>query len=283
MLQEEIKREDQRIFWREFLQPRRIILHVLYLCITLGIWSISFPFLGSLLVSLAAHLGFSEAAARRKRFKTKRFAELWNGCRDRYYDFRDGISKLQKAGIVDMEGLPSRIEEISVTLYNALRRADLLLVDIDASEGKNRFQPGAPMFPPTDPQTQALYQLAEKSRGDYRNSYNELVAGIQRTEAQATVFIHTLDVLRVKMHSYRLIGKNPSLNSHDFMSALAEAKVTLQSIDTALDELDLSVYPKSIAVVQQPPSLRAEIIEMQEVSNHTVNEATPNQEDSSAS
>lgn len=227
--------------------------------VSVGITNASYLSLIPLLIGIAAHIGFSESSARKKRFKTERFASLWNGCRDRFFDFKSGVSKLEKAGVVTFEDLPSNIEKLSMNLYNALRRADLMYVEIEEVEGKRRFQPGIPMTPPVDAQTQALYQQAERTIGEYRNSYNELIAGIQRTEAQATVFIHTLDVLRVKMHGYRLIGKAPSLGSQEFLSALAEAKVTLQSIDTALDELDLSVYPTTISVV--PPAINQQIHE----------------------
>lgn len=250
MLSEEIKREDRKIFFREFFQLRRLILIAIWIGSSVGVTAASFWAIVPILIGMAAHVGFSEAAARKKRFLTARFAELWNGCRDRFFDFKAGVQKLEKAGVVTFEDLPINIERLSMNLYNALRRADLMYVEIEEVEGKHRFQPGVPMVPPADAQTQALYQQAERTIGEYRNSYNELIAGIQRTEAQAAVFIHTLDVLRVKMHGYRLIGKSPSLGSQEFLSALAEAKVTLQSIDTALDELDLSVYPTTISVVQ---------------------------------
>jgi hypothetical protein len=261
MLSEEIKREDRKIFFREFFQLRRLILMGIWIGFSLGVTNTSFVALAPLLAGFAAHIGFSESAARRKRFKTERFALLWNGCRDRFFDFKSGVKKLDRAGVVTFEDLPSSIEKLSMNLYNALRRADLMFVEIEEVEGKSRFQPGVPMVPPVDAQTQALYQQAERTIGEYKNSYNELIAGIQRTEAQATVFIHTLDVLRVKMHGYRLIGKDPSLGSQELLSALAEAKVTLQSIDTALDELDLSVYPTTISVV--PHSIPEQTAPMQ--------------------
>ncbi|MEI8282072.1 MAG: hypothetical protein WCG75_06690, partial [Armatimonadota bacterium] len=65
------------------------------------------------------------------------------------------------------------------------------------------------------------------------------------------VFMTTLDNLRVKMLGYRLIGKNPSLNSEEFLSVLAEARAQLSAIDKALEDLDLSHYPTTIAVI--PP------------------------------
>jgi hypothetical protein len=79
------------------------------------------------------------------------------------------------------------------------------------------------------------------------------MAGVQRTEAQSAVFMTTLDTLRMKMIGYRLVGRSPELSSHDFLEALAEARAQLQSIDTALEELDLGHYPKTVASVPPPP------------------------------
>ena len=62
----------------------------------------------------------------------------------------------------------------------------------------------------------------------------------------------TLDTLRMKMLGYRLVGKSPEMPAQDFLEALAEAKLQLQAIDTALEELDLGQYPKQISVVPPP-------------------------------
>lgn len=85
------------------------------------------------------------------------------------------------------------------------------------------------------------------------------MAGVQRTEAQCAVYMTTLDTLRMKMIGYRLVGKSPEMSSQDFLEALAEARAQLQSIDTALDELDLGHYPKTISVV--PPAIPEEIVQ----------------------
>jgi hypothetical protein len=63
----------------------------------------------------------------------------------------------------------------------------------------------------------------------------------------------TLDTLRMKMLGYRLIGKSPEMPSQDFLEALHEAKLQLQAIDNALEELDLGHYPKQITVLPPTP------------------------------
>jgi hypothetical protein len=92
--------------------------------------------------------------------------------------------------------------------------------------------------------------VAEKNVLEYERNYQELTGGIERTKAQASVFITTLDALRLKMLSYRHVGRDPSLGSQDFLSALAEARAQLSAIDKALDEVDLSHYPTAVAYVE---------------------------------
>lgn len=252
MLSEEIRKADQRIFWRAFLRPNRIVLHLLFLLICGSIAaSIGNPgiLILGFIFSSVIHTIRADVAAKRKRFINSRFMSLWNGCRERFESFEQGIQKLKRADIAQFQELPDTVRELAMTIYNALRRADILFEEVLQSEGVDRIRPGVPMFKPTDPQAQELYRIAERNLGEYRGHYNELMAGIQRTEAQATVFMTTLDNLRVKMLGYRLIGKNPSLSSEEFLSVLAEARAQLSAIDRALDELDLSHYPKTIAVI----------------------------------
>ncbi len=254
MISEEIRKADQRIFVREAFRANRLVLQFLYLLVCLPIIVSAGNFAALLVavgIGVSVHGIMSFAAAKRKRFINSRFTSLWNGCRERFESFEEGIKKLKRADIAQFQELPDTVRGLAMTIYNALRRADILFQEVLQSEGVERVRPGVPMFKPTDPQAQELYRIAEKNLGEYRGHYNELMAGIQRTEAQATVFMTTLDNLRVKMLGYRLIGKNPSLNSEEFLSVLAEARAQLSAIDKALEDLDLSHYPTTIAVI--PP------------------------------
>jgi hypothetical protein len=242
MLSEEIRKADQRILFRETFRANRLILLFIFMLfcelISRGTGPWIMPF--ALIIGAAVLYIRGNAAAKRKRFINSRFMSMWNGCRERFESFEDGIRKLKRADIAQFQELPDTVRDLAMTIYNALRRADILFEEVLQSEGVDRIRPGVPMFKPTDPQAQELYRIAERNLGEYRGHYNELMAGIQRTEAQATVFMTTLDNLRVKMLGYRLIGKNPSLSSEEFLSVLAE--------------LDLSHYPKTIAVI--PPQTR---------------------------
>ncbi|MEJ5171286.1 MAG: hypothetical protein WHU10_09880, partial [Fimbriimonadales bacterium] len=109
-------------------------------------------------------------------------------------------------------------------------------------------QPPAWTAAPTDPQAKELYRIADRNIAEYRKLYDAVMAGVSRTEAQAAVFMTTLDTLRVKMLGYRLVDKSPEVPSQDFLEALGEARLQLDAIDKALEELDFSHLPKLIAV-----------------------------------
>jgi hypothetical protein len=47
----------------------------------------------------------------------------------------------------------------------------------------------------------------------------------------------------------RLAGRSPQMASAELLTTLAEAKLQMQAINSALDELDLGLYPKTIEVV----------------------------------
>ncbi|HLO99582.1 MAG TPA: hypothetical protein VK171_13385 [Fimbriimonas sp.] len=255
----DIRNADRQIFWREVGRTNRVQSQILFL-IFVGILATAGappPLLVTMgLLGILVHVGFAASAAKKRRFLNSRFSFLWNGCRERWESFNAESVKLRRAEIANFEEMPQTVRELAMNLYTALRRADILFDEVIRSEGTDRMRPGIPSVTPTDPQAVELYRLAEKNLIEYRANYSELMAGIQRTEAQATVFITTLDSLRVKLLGYRLVGKSPSLNSEHFLSALAEARAQLSAIDRALDELDLSHYPKTIAVVPEVERLK---------------------------
>jgi hypothetical protein len=149
--------------------------------------------------------------------------------------------------------MPATIREVAQGLYLALRRADIISHEVESSEKGLYNTPPVWEAPSRDAQSKELYRLADKNIAEYRAQFAGVMAGVQRTEAQSAVFMTTLDTLRMKMIGYRLVGRSPELASHDFLEALAEARAQLQSIDTALEELDLGHYPKTISVVPPPP------------------------------
>lgn len=208
----------------------------------------------SVALILASILGFSvyrmaAKEARKNRFIDKRFEALWETCLDRMARFEEVLRKMKKDKIADLQLMPDTIREVSHSLYLALRRADIVAREINETEQGILHSP--PMIvPPSDPQASELYRIADRNVQEYRRRYDAVMGGVERAEAQSAVFITTLDNLRLKMLGFRLVGKTPEMPSVDFLDALAEARLQLDAIDKALDELDLSIYPKVVAVVE---------------------------------
>ena len=258
---DDIKRQDQKILLKELFQPWRVLcgLGLSFMWITLLLQEHQPFFLIAFIVTLATYLNICWNAAERKKFTNKRLETLWNGCKDRHKRFEDVLKRLRKDQIADLQEMPATVKRVGVTLYAALRRADVIMSEIHLTEKGLYNQPPVWAAAASDPQSKELYRLADKNIAEYRAQFAGVLAGVQRTEAQSAVYMTTLDTLRMKMLGYRLVGRSPEMNSTDFLTALAEARGQLQSIDQALEELDLSHYPTTIASV--PPPMPASAIE----------------------
>ncbi len=188
-----------------------------------------------------------------KRFSDKRFRTLWESCQDRLGRFEEVLGKMRREQIADLQEMPKTIRRVSESLYGALRRADLIANEVAKTE-KDVFS-----APPTwqalsqDAQAKELYRIADKNIAEYRMQFAGLMAGVHRAEAQSAVFMTTLDSLRMKMLGYRLVGTTPEMSSMEFLDAMTEAKLQLNAIDQALEELDFTQFPKMIAAVPPPP------------------------------
>lgn len=259
---DDVARQDLRLFLTELLKPWRIALLAIVLAF---IWT--FPlfreavvwraFATATLTVFWAASSFTYSVSRR--FNSKRYAAMWNGCHDRLARFEEVLKKLRKEQIANLSEMPSTIRRVGKTLYRALRRADLIAAEVEKTERDLYSAPPIWSSPSNDPQSKELYRLADKNIAEYKQQFQGVMAGVHRTEAQSAVYMTTLDTLRMKMLGYRLVGKGPEMSSHDFLEALAEARAQLQSIDTALEELDLGHYPKNIAVV--PPPIPVDVLD----------------------
>lgn len=251
---DDIRRQDLRLFARELAEPMRLIVSLAAMVLVYVMGAHGRPaeaIAGFLLILLSLGI-VSWNSAMQRRFLDKRLGALWQGCHDRLMRFEEVLKKMRKNQIADLREMPDTIREVSKSLYIALRRADLIAHEVMASERGMISQPPVWTSTSHDPQSRELYRLADKNIAEYRAQYAGVMAGVQRTEAQSAVFMTTLDSLRMKMIGYRLVGRSPELSSQDFLEALAEARLQLQSIDTALEELDLGHYPQMIAAVPPP-------------------------------
>lgn len=256
----DIKQRDKELFLKELFSFGRLFLvgSLLFLVIinqTRGPWLL-------LLLAVAGVCAMTAyTRSVEKRFKNRRFLLLWAACKDRLKRFNKAFSDSTKDGVVELQELPKTIVDVGSNLYVALRRADIIIDEVSASEGwlvppKGQAGPISP-----DQRTQELYLLADKNIAEYRQNYQGVIARVERTEAQAAVFTTTLDTLRMRMLGHRLSSSSPELDHGDFLQAMAEARLQLDSIDKALEELDETPYPKfdgidtvAVPTVEQPPT-----------------------------
>jgi len=260
---DDVRRQDLRLFLVELISPLRVVLTFVALMLVVPALG-RVPVAGALgmilILFIAGMTAWSDSI--RNRWLNKRMRALWNGCQDRMSRFEEVFKKMRREQVADLREMPQTIRGVSAALYLALRRADIIAHEVQQSEKDLYNQPPVWHSPGSDAQSQELYRLADRNIAEYRAQFEGVMAGVKRTEAQSAVFMTTLDTLRMKMIGYRLVGRSPEMSSHDFLEALAEARAQLQSIDTALEELDLGHYPKQISVV--PPAIPEEIRQLEQ-------------------
>ncbi len=258
----DIKKRDKAVFIRELFRPGRVILVLLAFALLAINTSATWP-IAALILTLGVATFTAYQASIPRRFRDRRFLSHWTACQDRLQRFESALRALKKRGIADLEDLPKNIKGLSSTLYVALRRADQVAHEIAASEGWLTSHHGPALVPSSDVQAQELYRMADRNVAEYRQNIQSVLGGVQRTEAQAIVFVTTLDSLRVKMLGYRLTGRSPELASDDFLQSIVEAKMQLDAIDKALDELELTPFPKTVTLA---PTFR----DLPPIPNHPV-------------
>ncbi len=254
---EDLRAHDRQRLVREMLSPGRLAVSF---GILIAIWVVfvqaqdkpPYAFAAAVFL-LLGHYGVAMQAAERKKWSHVRMASLWAGCEDRMARFEEVLRRMRRDQLADMTEMPNTIRQVSASIYTALRRADIVATEVEATEKGMVGRPPVWDAATHDPQSRELYGLADRNIAEYRGHFAAVMAGVQRTEAQSAVFMTTLDSLRMKLIGYRLVGRSPEVGTHDFLEALAEARTQLQAIDTALDELDLGHYPKTISVVPTTP------------------------------
>lgn len=257
---DDIRRHDLQVFLRElFYLPRVAVVLLAIVLVGAAFQAFSPTSIGLLrsipvwiMIVVAASL-YSYNISLSRRFVNRRYEALWRGCQDRLARFNEVLGRLKKDQLADLREMPDTIHRIAESLYLALRRADMISTEVLKTERNLYAAPPAWSAAATDPQSRELYRIADKNIAEYRHHYAGVMAGVERAEAQSAVFMTTLDTLRMKLLGYRLVGRSPEMPSYDFLEALAEAKLQLQAIDTALEELDLGQYPKTIAAVPPTP------------------------------
>ncbi len=262
---DDIRKQDIALFVKEILSPWRVAAYFILGFSVYAFFS-NLPWrvlsLPSVAFALAPIVMTAYNESVRKRFQGKRHEQMWDACRDRLARFEEVLKKMRKSHVADLSEMPRTIRGVAQALYVALRRADTIFTEVHKTEKEFYAQPSVWSAGSGDPQSQELYRIADKNIAEYRQQYAGVMAGVQRTEAQSAVFMTTVDTLRMKMLGYRLVGKSPELGSHEFLEALGEARLQLEAIDKALDELDLGHYPQMIAAMP-PPTPASAIVDEQ--------------------
>jgi hypothetical protein len=255
----EVRRRDLQVFFREAFSVGRLLLIAIVVAVTTTFGGYE---QGAILTAtIILHLIFSYRASIKKRFHNAKMRSLWQSCQDRLERFRRANTKSAKAGKAKLEDLPHNIERIAKNVYQALRRADLVLHEVTQSEGWLVSQGTSNQRASEDLQAQELFRLADKNIAEYRQNFQGVIGGVQRTEAQAAVFVTTLDNLRLRLLSQRLVGQQATENSQEFLEDITEAKMQLDSIDKALEELELTPFPKTVSVIPDDPREHLETAE----------------------
>lgn len=244
----EIRRRDLKVFWARVLQPMPIavITVILLAALVSGTGFMAWVFWNVGLIALGWHGVKSWLTSLNDRFRHRRFKLLWDNALDRLKRLDTALESLKKAEVADLKELPATVKAVADGLYIALRRADAALSEVSQSEGFLLSQQDAPVPTAADKQAAKLWEAAHLTQKEYRRLLSGLLGSVERTEAQAALFSATLDTLRVKMLGYRLVGRPVEAPSVEFLRDLAEARMQLDCIDKALEELEMSPFPNSI-------------------------------------
>ncbi|MCW5936878.1 MAG: hypothetical protein KIT11_06195 [Fimbriimonadaceae bacterium] len=263
---DDIRRRDLTVFLQEFFSLGRLTVigasgFITWFAYQVGdvipLWMLILGW-----ASLLTALGVSAyQASVPKRFRSQRYRFLWESVVDRRRRLRLALQGLKRSKIADLRELPHTIELTAQQLYVALRRADTVATEVLASEGwLTASAPPLPGVASRDRQAQELYRLADKNIAEYRSHYQGVMAGVERTEAQAAVLSTTLDTLRMRLLGYRLAIRSAETPSQDFLAAITEARMQLDAIDKTLVELELTPFPQTISVMPDSPQLREQLL-----------------------
>ncbi|MBL8061196.1 MAG: hypothetical protein JNK63_10840 [Chthonomonas sp.] len=250
----------RELFLAELRSPKSLALSIGALVI-LGWFGLQrIPIWPWLILGLAVAAGWIGMRAHQsldeRQFMSRHYRGLWKSVRDRLARFDSAYSALKNAWDEELPVLRERVQYTADVVYEALRRADVMQAEVSKSEGHMASTDTSNLRPsstPTDKKAQELYQLADRNVAEYRQRLAAVTAGIHRCEAQTTVFITTLDSLRVRLLGYRLMGKSPEAEHQAFLETIGDAKSQLDAVDKALEEISFDRLVAQIELEGVPP------------------------------
>lgn len=277
MANSEITARDTAVFKKELLRFSRIARLFIVAGIAMAIASIGgfAPLIAAvgMLCFTLMEVGNAYRDSKAKRFIDPRIGEIWAQCKDRVDRLKSSLGGMKQKGVADLTELPKTVDKLADDIYHALRRADLVIFEASESE-RNLSHPTSYTLPRVpDQHSQELLQVAERNIAEYKSHMNKVLSGVQRTEAQAMVFITTLDTLRARMLGYTANTKISEVNNAEFLSVVKEARMQFDAIDKALIELDEPSTLRS-QLANSPPPIPEALRAMVEL-----NQATQKSED----
>ena len=256
---EEVKKRDRQVLFRTLFPWYKVPLYLVLIWIS-GVFlsapsyvggKFVFAFLPIVAMVWAFFAGYKEYLT--KRWYNKKYLDLWLACVDRRKRLAEALKKMKRAQVADLQELPQSADKLLDEIYKALRRADLVYNEISQSE----MRTSPPMLGSrgryiADNQAQELFKVADRNIAEYSHHFKRVMAGVERSEAQAVVFATTLDTLRVRMLGYRLTSA-PEAETREFLNVVTEAKMQFEAIDQALEEIELTPFPETVVTVPNRP------------------------------
>jgi hypothetical protein len=184
------------------------------------------------------------------RFRHTLYPPLWRSLCDRVSRFDKAYARSPRAVKEALSETPASVRRLLDSMYMAMLRADAVRSLLRESEPAETAMFGftPPPFPTmqappevlraADPQARSLYGIAEKNQEEYRRHYQKLMAGVERTEAQAAVMNTALDSLRIKMLDYRVTGGKVEMPSSELVSRLGAYQSEFAALEKAVDEVE---------------------------------------------
>ena len=258
---DEIKRADSRNLLLCMISPLRLI----------GLTAAGY--VGWLMISQAGLTGFFATAGTglwlaagviyasavrqdfyKRRFENPEHKQLWDLVEDRRRRFQKALKRVPEHIGAGLQEMLKAVERTSKHLYESLRRADMVKKEITKSEGSLGISSLPFQVRTSDKETTKLYSLADRNVVEYRKYFEALNAKVTRTEGQCALFISALDSLRVQLLGHRLSAKEAAVSQEEFISTIQEIQGQLDSINLALDELDLSSVSAEIEISDESRS-----------------------------
>lgn len=260
---DEIRKRDWEVFFGELFSLRTAFGATVIVLLTwlftsapspdLKFWAIP---VGGVFLGISVFACFKRSI--QKRFRFQRFSYIWKEAVNRQERLTESLKRLKRKNQTDLSDLEANIRQVLPDIYRALRRADLVLHEIQTSESLVGPQPLVQQRTVSDLQAQELYKVADRNVAEYSQFYKQAIAGVERAEAQGIVFSTTLDTLRIRLLNYMLAGKPPEEETREFLNIVAEAKMQFSAIDRALEEIEQMPFPETVTILKGDDKLLRE-------------------------